>query len=180
MGGDGRSESSELTIERLRSVLNYDQETGVFVWRPRSVEKWPDRTWNTRFAGLRAGTRIKDGRLSIRVDGVRYLASRLAWLYVTGSWPASEVDHRDCVKSNDRWSNLRLATTSQNGANTHKRSNNTSGHKGVTWARRRNKWQAQIAVRGQYLYLGQFDSAEDAANAYATAASKHHGEFARI
>lgn len=179
MSGDVRAESSELTVERLRSVLNYDQETGRFVWRPRPVETWPDRTWNTRFAGSFAGTRIKDGRLSIRIDGMRYLASRLAWLYVTGSWPTSQVDHRDCVKSNDRWDNLRLATTSQNGANTNKRSNNTSGYKGVTWARRRKKWQAQIAVRGKHLYLGQFDSANAAAKAYAAAAVKYHGEFAR-
>lgn len=172
-------ESSELTAERLRSVLTYDQETGIFVWRPRPVEKWPDRTWNTRFAGSRAGTRVKGGRLSIRVDGVRYLASRLAWLYVTGSWPASEIDHRDCIKSNDRWLNLRLATTSQNGANTHKRSNNTSGHKGVTWHSRNKKWQAQIAVNGAHLYLGQFDDPALAGQAYAKAAVEHHGEFAR-
>ena len=174
-----RAQSDNLSAERLRSFLSYNKETGIFVWKQRPEHEFTDRTWNTRFAGKRAGTLRPDGRIAIRLNCVGHLASRLAWLYVTGSWPTSEVDHRDCIKSNDRWDNLRLATTSQNGANTHKRRNNTSGYKGVTWARRQKKWQAQIAVRGKHLYLGQFDSAKAAADAYATAASQYHGEFAR-
>jgi hypothetical protein len=76
--------------------------------------------------------------------------------------------------------NLRPATKSQNAANRGKTCNNTSGFKGVWWRRRYRKWQATIGVNGKRFYLGMFDTPEAAHAAYAAAAQRLHGEFARV
>lgn len=89
------------------------------------------------------------------------------------------IDHIDLDGLNNRRSNLRLATTSENSRNTRTRQNNTSGFKGVSWRRDRSRWQVHIRVDGKRLSLGHYVTLEDAASAYAGAAEKYHGEFAR-
>lgn len=91
-----------------------------------------------------------------------------------------DVDHIDRNGLNNRRSNLRLATRSQNMANMGRPKRNTSGFKGVGWHRERSKWQAYIRVHGKLIHLGRFAEKEQAAEAYAVAASKHFGEFARL
>jgi hypothetical protein len=108
------------------------------------------------------------------IDGVNYLASRLAWLYMTGVWPNGFVDHRDRNVGNNTWDNLRDATRQQNNANSAPRS--ALGVKGVY--RSRGKYRAQITINGRYLHLGVFRSVVEAAEVYQAAAKKHHGEFA--
>ncbi len=161
-----------LTQARLKELLSYDPKTGVFhrlVTRPNSR------------AGDVAGTKhgSPNPYIVIMVDGRRYLAHRLAFLFVTGTWPPEEVDHRDGDGSNNRWKNLRACAKSHNLANAGRRRNNTSGFKGVSWCRASNKWRAQIGF-GVARYLGCFDRIEDAASAYGKAARKFHGEFARL
>lgn len=159
-----------LTQERLRHCLEYNSETGAFIWlHPNS-----DRVR----LGSPAGTIQR--YLQIRLDGRRFLAHRLAWLYMTGGWPPKQIDHINGNKLDNRWNNLRLADPSQNNANCPARARNTSGFKGVTWHKRNRRWQAQIRVRGKPIYLGQFDKIEDAAQAYSRAAEDHFGEFSRI
>jgi hypothetical protein len=159
-----------ITRERLLEVLDYDVETGVFRWKVKTSRKIN--------IGQIAGT-VTHGYVQIRIDGVIYRAHRLAWLYVLGEWPASDVDHRDRCRSNNRWSNLRLATKSQNQGNTAPWPSNTSGFKGVTWNKKRKRWYAQITIRGVVNYLGSFLDINDAALAYKNAATKYFGEFAR-
>ena len=98
----------ELTPEYLRHILHYDPLTGDWTW----VNPNP-RARNIR-RGDTAGTVRTDGRRQINLDGRCYLASRLAWLYMTCEWPPDEIDHHNRIKSDDRWENLRAATHSEN------------------------------------------------------------------
>jgi len=121
------------------------------------------------------------GHIAICVDGCRVGAHRLAWFYVYGVWPPDQVDHINLVKDDNRLSNLRLATASGNAINRGRRRDNKSGIKGVSWSKEMRKWTACIRIPGgPWKHLGRFSSKEDAAKAYADAAFKYHGEFARL
>lgn len=162
---------SNLTAEELRSILSYDPETGIFRWLVSSARRIK--------VGDTAGSMREDGYWCVVINRYQYNAHRLAWLYMTGDWPAGHIDHDDLDKSNNRWENLRPATKSQNGANRRVLSNNTSGHKGVSWHVRLQKWQAYITVEGKRRHLGSFNSAQEASSAYMREAVASFGEFAR-
>jgi HNH endonuclease len=105
---------------------------------------------------------------------------------MTSEWPKHQVDHKNLNPSDNRLENLRGgATDSLNRANTENRANtdlnakNTSGRKGVCWAKRVRKWKAAIQANGKTYFLGHFDNPVDAHRAYVIAAIKHFGEFAR-
>ncbi|MCI0558762.1 MAG: HNH endonuclease [Nitrososphaera sp.] len=161
---------TELTAERLRELLDYNPETGEFVWR---VSR--GRT----AAGAKAGTLKPDGYIYIGVDCRDYLAHRLAFLHTTSLWPREDVDHINMGRADNRWNNLREATRSENKANMRPPADNTSGFKGVSRHKRTGKWQAKIQSRGKYLFLGRFDTAEAAHEVYLAAAKHYFGEFAR-
>lgn len=167
---------SNLSAEYVRSILHYDPATGVFTWRWRA-DRSPQ--WNGRWAGKRAGYDHDGGYCRIRINGHAYLGHRLAFLYMTGEWPAGQVDHKNCIRGDDRWGNLRTATHGQNQQNAGPPANNRSGYKGVSWNMREQKWRAGIGCNGERIHLGTFDSAEAAAAAYAEAAREHFGEYAR-
>lgn len=95
----------KLTVERLRAVLSYDAETGVFVWRVSS---------KGTAAGAIAGAKLGTGYTTITVDQERFLAHRLAWFYVHGRWPADQIDHIDGDRRNNAIANLREATNQAN------------------------------------------------------------------
>lgn len=176
----------DLTADYVRQILHYDPETGVFIWRERDREHFATlnayRSWNTQHSGSIAGSVRSDGYCIISTNGRRYLAHRLAWLYMTGSWPNNQIDHRDLDPSNNRFTNLRDATGSENLRNRGPQSNNTSGVKGVCWDKQREKWHAKISVNGKDRFIGYFDQdkLEDAATAYEKAARERHGDFARV
>jgi hypothetical protein len=109
-----------------------------------------------------------------------YGAHVLAWVIVKGRWPKREVDHRDTIKTNNKWKNLRSATRSQNRQNIAMYKSNKSGFKRVTRAKPgTNRWRAHIQINKKQYSLGTFDSPELAGAAYAKAAKKYFGEFAR-
>jgi hypothetical protein len=153
----------------VRKLLDYDAETGVFTWRV---------SHKNRARGDKAGSRATRGYIQIHVQGHGYLAHRLAWLYVHGEWPTTGIDHINGKTDDNRISNLRLATHSQNGANAKRYASNTSGFKGVYWNTQVGKWNASIRVKGKRKFIGHFASVEDAARAYRSAAVHHFGEFA--
>lgn len=160
-----------ITVERLRELFHYDQESGVFT---RKAE----RARNARMGDL-AGCKRPDGYIVIRIDGSLYHAHRLAWLHVTGEWPKEEIDHLNCDPSDNRFANLREATRAENLRNIRKPCDNTSGFKGVSFDKRTGRWISSIRASGKQKYLGRFDTAEAAYAAYCTAAKELHGEFAR-
>lgn len=162
-----------LTHERLKELFTYDPETGVFT---RRISRGPFQK------GSVAGTegRFASGiRCVIWLGGKPYYRSRLAWFYMTGVW-AEEVDHRDRDTLNDRWNNLREATRSQNQANTKTYRNNKTGQRGVHYRPEIGRFRAVISENGRNRSLGHFDTLEEAAAAWRSAAVNAHGEFARI
>lgn len=169
-----------IALDRLRQVLDYNPESGVFVWRERPIKTREDKIFASRYAGRPAGCLDPKGYVYIRIDGTLFQAHRLAWLYVHGEWPAFEIDHRDVNPSNNAIANLRAADRSTNGQNKHCQANNKCGLKGVHFDRRLGKFRAEIWVRKRKLYLGVFKTAEAAHAAYGEAARTHHGEFARV
>jgi len=159
----------------LKRIIDYDPNTGEFQWKER--DDVPPKV-NTRHAGKVAGGAQKRNHTTycgICISQKQYLAHRLAWLYMTGDWPSSEIDHRDCNGLNNRWNNLRLATPSQNGAN--KRARN--GLKGVSFVKRISRFHAKIKFHGLTRHIGYFDTAEEAHAAYMAAAKDLQGEYAR-
>lgn len=162
-----RRSHPSLTIERLEELLTYDPETGIFVFRVERGQK-P--------VGTVAGYFYPNGRCQIAIDGEDYFRARLAWFWMTGEHPRREVDHKDGDPGNDRWVNLRLATTSQNHAN--RRGYSASGFKGVY--RDKKTWAANITINGKVRHLGNFKTPELAHAAYIKAATEHYGEFARL
>lgn len=161
-----------IDAEYLRSRVHYDHDTGIFTWLPTGNQRI-----DTRIVGKTAGTR-RGNYIVITIYQSKYYAHRLAWLYMTGELPPSEIDHIDRDGSNNRFANLRLATRSQNLANTQSRS--ASGLKGVTWHKRQERWRASITHGGVSRHLGYFDHANDAAEAYAAAAQAAFGDFAYL
>jgi hypothetical protein len=115
-------------------------------------------------------------RNSATVDGSR--SSVLLHREITGAKPSEQVDHKNHDTLDNRIENLRLCSISQNQANRRIDSDSSSGHKGVSWHRRIGKFQARLGVLGKREHIGYFDSAEDAARAYAVRASQRFGEFA--
>lgn len=167
---------SMIDLAKLRSILSYEPETGLFRWTSGV------RTGNGAMRlppGAVAGTRTSDGYIQIRIEGVLYRAHRLAWLYVHGEWPNAEIDHANRDGTDNRLCNLREATRSQNIANTKRRSSNISGFKGVSWSKNAGRWVAFIRIGGRSKYLGYFDTPESAHAAYVAAAKCSFGEFAR-
>jgi len=149
------------TIEQLRAELTYVPQDGSFI-RNRTGKK-------------SAGTINDNGYRCLRVDGHTYNAHRLAWFIHHGEVPDC-LDHINQDKSDNRIKNLRVATRSQNRANTPKRSNNKSGYKGVRASG--NKFCATIKYQGKAYHLGTYDDAFTANTAYRGAAIILYGEFA--
>ena len=161
---------ASLTQQRLKELLTYDPDTGEFTWIVSTARRIR--------VGDKAGHIGTRGYRDIRIDGIKHRAHRLAFLYMTGNFPVIELDHWDRNRSNNRWRNLREATTGDNKANTSRRSDNMSGRKGVHWNERDRNWRANICRNGRRFHLGYFVSVGEAHEAYVAAAKKHFGEFA--
>ena len=161
---------TELTQQRLKELLHYDPLTGEFTWLVSPS--------NRVQAGAIAGSFIiKTGYIEIRLDKISYLAHRLAWFYSFGVWPECLVEHENRDRKDNKLSNLREATHTENLYNVDIRSDNSSGYRGVS--RKRGKWRARIRVAKEEVSLGSFDTPEEASQAYEAAAKELHGDFYR-
>lgn len=158
----------EIPADGLGKLLRYEPDTGLFFWLERR---------QGRKLSEPAGTPDERGYIRIHIDGRRFTAHRLAMLYMTGEMP-SRVDHDNGNRSDNRFSNLRVANSSQNGANAKVSASNTTGFKGVS--RYKDKYAASITVDRQRIHLGCFESAAEAHSAYCRSATKHFAEFARF
>lgn len=153
-----------MSIDELKQVLSYDQNTGEFTWTDKASYKC--------FVGKKAGS-IVNGYIAIRYKRKAYKAHRLAWAFVHGYYPQQVIDHINGNKSDNRIINLRDVSRHENQQNIKTAlATNKSGYLGVSPAD--NKWKATIRVSGQYKYLGVFDTPELAHAAYLDAKREFH------
>lgn len=159
----------EITRSHLVSLLEYNPEDGIFRWR------FPAGIGGRTPAGSAAGKPNKShGYVLISILGTLFPAHRLAWLYMTGEMPKNEIDHINRIRHDNRWANLRCATTAQNLMNKNTYNSNTSGQAGVSWHKRICMWQARIGINGKRVHLGYFKEIKEAALAYNTAKLQAH------
>lgn len=156
---------TNLTQTRLQMLLDYNPNTGIFVWR---VPRRPHIK-----VGDVAGSKTARRYIDIYVDKKPYKAHRLAWLYMHGKWPDSEIDHINRDRYDNRIANLREVTRSANMQNT-VRKPNASGFRGVGWHKHQKAWRARISVNGKTKNLGYFSTPEEAAEAYLKASITLH------
>jgi hypothetical protein len=175
-------------VEYLRQCFEYDEKTGTLIWKERPRHHFKTEAacgaWNATHSGKPAGgvTRRRgqsEGRRFIGLDYRRYFAHRIVWALNKGEWPDGPLDHAYNRPEHNHVENLRPASPGENSRNRGPQRNNRSGAKGVDWHRASGKWRARITVGGKHIYLGLFDDLEDAKWAYAAAALKYHGAFAR-
>lgn len=154
-----------LSAARLRELLHYNPETGVFTWRVAGK--------GIPFIGAIAGGINRRGYWRIGVDLHRYMANVLAWLYMTGEWPTDDVDHKNGVRHDNRWDNLRPATRAVNNQNQRRaRVDNKAGSLGVS--PNRKKWAASITLDGSKTHLGSYATREEAYGVYLEAKRRMH------
>lgn len=171
----------KLSAFELREMLEYDPETGSMHWKVRPQTHFKNfgacKSWNTRNAGKPTGCLMPSGYLAINIRGTPYMAHRLAWAIYYGEF-AGTIDHINRVRHDNRLCNLRACTLSQNQHNRTISPNNSSGFKGVSWHKQKNRWRAYIVVNWKQKSLGLYDTAEEAHAAYCKAADALHGPFA--
>ena len=159
--------AQDITAEYLRSILHYDPATGIFTRKIGSA--------NQVKVGDATGSQNGKGYLNIKLQSRPFQAHRLAWLYVYGEWPEDQLDHINRNRSDNRISNLREVTNKQNHQNASKRSDNTSGHPGVSWYKQRSEWRAQITHNYKHIHLGYFNTIEEAVAARKAGELKYWG-----
>lgn len=180
--------TKDISPETLRSLLRYDPETGDLVWRPRPRAYFPTNRawgqWNGRFAGKPAITAKRpDGYKTGNVLRIDVYAHRVAWAIHYGEWP-DVIDHINGDPSDNRLSNLRSVSQSENCRNAAINKRNKSGTPGVYWARRENKWIARIQCAGIVKRIGAYSSKDEARKARMLANEtygfhENHGREAR-
>ena len=155
---------NELTQNGLKELLEYHPKSGLFTWRvDRSYVK----------AGSIAGSLTKKGYIRIAINGRRYFAHRLAFLYMTGDWPRYRACHDNQNPADNRWKNLYDATNQDNQRNMKLPSHNTSGRIGVHWDKRDSRWCAQIKIDGRSKHLGMFEDFDEAVKTRKAAEKKN-------
>ncbi|ULR87412.1 HNH endonuclease [Comamonas sp. B21-038] len=156
-----------IDLDKLRAVIAYDPDTGHLTWTRNAPAK---------VAGRQAGCLTNCGYRYVQVNKVGYYAHRLAFILMTGREPPEMVDHINLNRDDNRWSNLRLCSGSENQQNIQKArlSNKSSGVLGVYWSKTKKKWRSQIRIDGRIRHLGYFDSIDESHIAYVNAKREHH------
>lgn len=139
----------QITQERLKELLVYNPETGIFTNRIT-------RSHNAKKGDIAGYIDNSNGYEYICVDNVKYRSNRLAWLYIEGYFPENDVDHKNRIKTDNRWKNLRHLSRSCNSKNICASKRNKSGVVGVCWIKRIKSWQVQIAVDGKTTHFGYY------------------------
>ena len=169
------------TLEELHKLLICDAEHGELWWRARTPDMFKAgkqsqeqscKSWNSRYAGKKAFTANFKGYKVGSLNKRAYRAHRVIWFMVHGEWP-DEVDHENGLRHDNRLENLRNVTGAQNHRNQKTRTNNTSGHNGVYWAKQNEKWRVEIQAKGRRKHIGLFARLEDAISARKAADREH-------
>lgn len=151
----------------INDLVKYNQESGIFYWRPRSPDSFRDygcyKRWRTLYENKEAF--LSDNGQGYRrgyIRGVCLLAHRVAYCIMEGEWPDDEIDHINGIRSDNRWANLRKVTLAENSKNRRMSKNNTSGCNGVIWVKHAKKYQAIGFDQGKPLSLGYYKTLEEA------------------
>jgi hypothetical protein len=163
----------EKLYEYLCKYVQYSPEDGQLRWKEKPPHVCVE-------VGSILGSFDKDGYRRTGVMKKAYRNSRLVWFMHHKEWPKNYVDHINGVKTDDRIENLREATPQENAMNRPKQSTNSTGYKGVTFHKRDKKYQATIEMSGKVKFLGYFNSALEAHQAYCKKAEELFGEFANF
>lgn len=156
-----------LTQERLKEILNYNPDTGIFTWLVSTGRRVK--------VGEIAGSFNANGYWKIQICGKKYGAHRLAWLYMTGLFPNDKADHINGDKSDNRFLNIRPVTQAQNNQNkTCIYKSNTTGLRGVSFNKDNSKYSAIIGIDGKTKFIGYFKNPIDAHQAYVEAKRRYH------
>lgn len=158
-----------LTSKRLKEVFLYDDKTGKFTWLIKKAARIN--------IGDVAGNKHIKGYWEICIDGKKYLAHRLAWLYMTGEWPKDQIDHKNGNKLDNRFENLREADSQNQNYNLNISKKNTSGVKGVSFDIKKGKWRIQLKTNGINKFYGYFNSIDEAASKIRDIRLRLHGQF---
>ena len=159
-----------LTVDLLKHLFDYDKETGNLIWKVSNAR--------SQKIGDIAGTLdSKIGYIRVGINGKKYYAHRLVFLYHKGYLPKT-IDHINGDKVDNRLGNLRAVTASQNQHNRKINSNSTSGYKGVSYYARTNKWCAKIRLESKRINLGYYKTPEEADAVVRKAREELHGGFA--
>lgn len=157
-----------LTQAELKYQLSYDPYTGLF--------KWIVLKPNMKIGDI-AGSPDSHGYINISIKNKKYSAHRLAWLYITGIYPKNLIDHKNLIRNDNRFLNLRECTYQQNNFNRPSIKGKTSKFKGVSFCKERRKWIAHATLNKKSYFLGRFDSEILAASVYEEFSKRNHGEF---
>lgn len=163
-----------VTWEELNYLFSIDPDAGTIKWKnpPGKKSEWLYGKPAGNFGHI-------FGYVNVCINKKDYKRHRLIWFYVHRKWPPSDLDHINGVRNDDRISNLRLATRSQNCWNSAKPSTNKSGHKGVSWSKEKRKWRASIRCENKWSHLGYFDNIDDALIARLSAEQRLHKGFSK-
>lgn len=182
--------SKSLADGLVFKLFKYNRVTGEFTWRARTPDmfdgdadsQWSQNTpagkcdrWNARYAGKRAGYKHPSGYMHVKIFGILYGLHNIAWLMINRKWPNPEADHKNRIKSDNRWCNLRKANRFQNCQNRGVRSDNSLGATGIV--RTHNKFLVRIQANGKRIKVGRFATLEQAKAAYKKYSKKMHGKF---
>lgn len=160
----------QITQDMAIEFLRYEPETGFLIW----IKKASDKT----VVGKRAGwSRSPGGYRQVGFMGEIIYEHRLIWLILTGAFPLGQVDHKNGIKGDNRFVNLREAQSSQNLANIGPKRDNTSGQKNVHWCDRKKRWIAKIKRDGKTTHVGTFSNFDAAVEAARQARIDVFGAF---
>lgn len=181
-----------IPVLTLREALKYNPEDGKFIWRERPIHhfsndnRWSaaesQARWNKMYSWRPALTQknCKSGYMTGVVASEGVLAHRIAWAIVMGRHPKDTIDHKNGIRDDNRFINLREATRAEQARNTSSSRGSTSEYLGVSFRVDRGRWRANIRANGKQKHLGYFDNEIDAAKAYDQASLKYFGEFSRL
>ncbi len=152
--------------QTVKNLFYYDAESGRLLWRKgngRNVKPWQE-----------AKSPNGHGYYTAKIKGKSYLAHRLAWLYVHGSLPNGDLDHKNRIRNDNRLCNLRQVSRTDNCQNISVPSHNKSGHIGVSWIKSHQAWTVYIKVDKKNKWLGYFKDLDEAVAARKAGEAKYY------